>query len=615
MKKQKEKKEKRRKPKYGVFSCVKYMYGLLWKYERSLTYVGVLTVPLSLILTAIGLYTPTIVLLFLEKANVFSTVALIISGLLLSEMLFNLINNVVGSKIAWSEHSILMRMMYILECQRLDEDYYLEYSPDNQLLYERAERSVGNNHSAGVHFPMDFSGMLSTLLRFLLFGAVISLLNPIIILLLLLGNLINYIAINWERKRNYETEDQRNVLYRKLNYLSFRLSRDNRFGKDIRLYSLKDYLSELAIRLKKAIKGEREKTERRSLTVAIVSFLVVFVRDGAAYAFLIVQAVEGRVDAASFVLYFSAITSMSGVFSDILNSISRVSEGAHQISDFRERLEVKGKHNRGEGIPLPKGAFSVEFKNVTYKYPEGEKNVLENISFKIEAGERIALVGLNGAGKTTLTKLMCGLLIPDEGEVLLDGRSIFEYNRDEMYSLFSLVPQYYNLFPFSIARNITLTTDEETINEEKLKNCIEFSGLSEKIDLLPEREQTPLNRQVNKNGIELSGGETQRLLLARVLYNKKSCIILDEPTAALDPIAEDRMYRKYNEIAGGSTAIFISHRLASTRFCHRIFLLDGATLAEVGDHEELMAKGGKYRELFDIQSRYYKEGEKANEEG
>ena len=203
--------------------------------------------------------------------------------------------------------------------------------------------------------------------------------------------------------------------------------------------------------------------------------------------------------------------------------------------------------------------------------------------------------------------LMCGLILPDEGEIFLNGHSLYEYNRDEMYNLFGLVPQKFNLLPVSIARNIASAMTEEEIDYGKLQHCIETAGLSEKISTLPEGVHTPYNRIIHKNAAEFSGGEFQKLLLARLLYKNPPCIILDEPTAALDPIAEDRIYRNYREIAANATAVFISHRLASTRFCDRIFLLDGATFAEVGTHEELMAAGKKYKELFDIQSKYYKE--------
>lgn len=373
--------------------------------------------------------------------------------------------------------------------------------------------------------------------------------------------------------------------------------------------SLHDHLTDLyASDLK-----EKKKLERRSMLTALEKFLVVLVRDGAAYAFLIYKATRGEVDAASFLLYFSAITAMSGLMGGVLSTFNRVFEGAMQVSDFREAMEVPDGLNRGEGIPIPNRPFSIEFKNVSYKYPEGEKKVLDNISFRIEAGEKIALVGLNGAGKTTLTRLVCGLLLPDEGEVLIDGHTLFEYNRDEMYSLFGMVPQNYKLLPISIARNIASAMREEEIDRKRLEYCVEVAGLSEKIASLPMGLETPLNREVNRDGIELSGGETQKLLLARLLYKNPLCIILDEPTAALDPIAEDKLYRRYNEIAAHATSVFISHRLASTRFCDRIFLLDGANFAEVGTHDELMQAKGKYWELFNIQSKYYQSEDGKNE--
>lgn len=607
-KKAKEKKQTRRKPKYGMFSCVGYIYRLLWNTERSLAFTGIFTVPLSLILAALALYTPTLILRALETSGRFSYIALVILGLLLAKLLFDLADNVIQTKITNSEHYVVLRLEYMWNQRQRDRDWYFEYDPEVQKLDQRARNTVGNNHTAGVHFPMMFASMLSSLLQFFLFGTVVSLLHPLIILLLALGCAVNYGMSKWERNKNWNDRDVRNKIQKKIGYLSFDLSRDFQYAKDVRLYQMKDSLFERFQRLLKEDRTERIKLNRRGLLTAFVSFLVVLIRDGAAYAFLIYKAVQGEVDASSFLLYFSAITSMSGLMGGILGKINWVSEGALQISDFREDIELQDKLNRGPGIPVPTAPFSIEFRHVSYKYPEGEKKVLDDISFRIKPGEKIALVGLNGAGKTTLTMLICGLLLPDEGEVLLDGKPLTDYNRDEMYSLFGLIPQDYHLLPVSIARNIASALTDGEIDRKKLTRCIELAGLTEKIASLPKGAETPLNRELNRDGVELSGGEAQKLLLARLLYKNPLCLILDEPTAALDPIAEDRMYRKYNEIASRATSIFISHRLASTRFCNRIFLLDGANFAEIGTHDELMAAGGKYRELFDVQSKYYQEG-------
>ena len=613
-KKEKKQKEPKRKPKYGVFSCIGYIYRLLWKYEKGLVFTCVLTIPLSLILTVISLYTPSLILSTLETANRFSYVALVIIGLLLSKLFFDLGNTIIQAKIGIAENYVREYMCDVRRGQKRSRDWHLRYDPELDKLDDRALEAVQNVHSAGVHFPMEFSNMLTQILNFFLFGSVISLLHPAIILLLALGCLILYFVSRWERTVNRKDIDMRNSLDRKITYLTFRVAQNLKYGKEIRLYNMAEPLRNHLTRLFDLRANIQKKEERRSILAALADYLILLIRDGAAYVFLIYKAVQGEVDASSFVLYFSAIGAMSALMTGILGVINRVLDGALQVSDYREELEIPNYFNHGNGIPVPKKPFSIEFRNVSFRYPLGEKKILDNVSFRIEPGEKIALVGLNGAGKTTLTMLMSGLLVPDEGEILLDGQPLVAYNYEEMHSLFGLVPQDYHILPISIAKNITAVMTEDQIDFDKLNKCIETAGLNKKIASLKNGVNTTLNRQIDPDGIELSGGEMQKLLLARMLYKNPMCIILDEPTAALDPIAEDRMYRQYNEIAANATVVFISHRLASTRFCDRIFLLDGATLAEEGTHEELLTRGKKYRELFDIQSKYYREGVEKDDE-
>ncbi len=606
MEKEKKKKEPKRKPKYGLFSSVAYIYRILWQTERGLAFTGLFTVPVTVVLTALSLYTPSAVLRALSSQKGFSYVAQVILGLLLAKLCFDLANTVIWQKISGAEHLVLMQLIYMYNYYQRMRDDYLSYDVQMMKLDERGDAAIRDNHTAGVHFPMDFANLAGTILNFILFGSVISLLNPVIVLLLLAGSAINYAVGAWERRKNWETQDIRNKLDKKIKYTTLGISNNFCWAKDIRLYHMQDGLHERFMRLHGMAKSEKWKCERRSVLAAIVGFLIVLVRDGAAYGFLIGKVAAGELTAASFVLYFSAITSMSGLMGRILWTINRVLDGALEVSDFREGLETDGKLNHGKGIPVPKKAFSIEFRHVSFRYPKGEKKVLDDVSFTIKAGEKVALVGVNGAGKTTLTRLMCGLLLPDEGEILLDGHTLYEYNRDEMYTLFGLIPQSYSILPCSIAKNIACVGEDEEIDSKRLWKSIEQAGLAEKIAALPLGVNTPLGRELSNDGIELSGGETQKHLLARLLYKNPLFLILDEPTAALDPIAEDRVYHQYGEITKETTSVFISHRLASTRFCDRIFLLDGANFAEVGTHEELMAAGGKYRELFDVQSKYYK---------
>ena len=604
---EKSKKEPKRKPKYGLFSCVGYIYRYLWKNDRRLVFHGVFTVPVTLIAAALALYIPSLILDALETGTTFSYVALVIVGLLLAGFIAELANEILKIRNETAEFYMMDYLLYQQLSNQRTRDWYLQYSKEVQELDQRAYKAVDTNHAAGVHLPMDFAAIVATILNFLLFGGIVSMLNPLIVVLLAAGCAITYTMTAWERKRKYQQQDERNAAEKRKRYVH-QLSGTFKYGKDVRLYRMQGYLHSLSRKIIGQCQYFVDLLERRSFLTASVSFLVVLLRDGLAYGFLIYKAVAGELDAAKFVLYFNAITALSGYMTEILTNWNKVAEGSLQISDYREDLEIQDSLNHGEGIPTPKGPFTIEFKNVSYKYPMGEKQILDHVSFKIEAGEKIALVGLNGAGKTTLTMLMCGLLLPDEGEVLIDGHSILEYNRDDLYELFGLVPQNYNLLPMSIGRNIACTMTEEEIDRKKLWQCLETAGLVEKISSLPMKENTPLHREIYEDAVDLSGGEKQKLLLARLLYKNPSCIILDEPTAALDPIAENRMYQKYNEITANATSVFISHRLASTRFCDRIFLLDGANFAEEGTHDDLMAAGKKYRELFDIQSKYYREG-------
>lgn len=247
--------------------------------------------------------------------------------------------------------------------------------------------------------------------------------------------------------------------------------------------------------------------------------------------------------------------------------------------------------------------YEISLKNVSFSYPGSNKEILHNLNLTIHGGEKLAVVGLNGAGKTTLIKLICGFYDPTQGEVLLNGHDIKEYNRLKYYALFSAVFQQFSILETSILENVTQSHGE--INREKALACLERAGLHNKVSSLTNKEDTHIGRIVYDDGISLSGGELQSLMLARALYKDAPILVLDEPTAALDPIAENSIYQKYNDMTAQKTSIYISHRLASTRFCDRIIFLAHGAIEEEGTHQSLIDAGGSYAKLFQIQSKYY----------
>ena len=360
-----QKKETKYQPKYGLFSCVKYTYRLLWNTERELVWVSLFMVPLSLILSALTIYITPTVISVLETSQHFSTVTLIIMGLLFAKLLFDLAQNIISTKTEYAQYRMSNQMMYLWQCKRRDRDWNHEYNPEVQHHDERCKNAFQSPGSAGSNFPMDFANIIASILNFVLFGSVISLLNPMIILLLVLGCFLNYLAENWRRRQNLNDLDLRNDLLKKLNYSTRDMSTNFQFAKDMRLYNMEAPLLKRLEHVFDQTLAAVAKMERRSLLVATINLLIILIRDGAAYAVLIYKTVQGEVDAASFILIFSAITAMSSLMDKVLQILNRIFDGAVQVSEFRETFALQDNLNRRKGIPVPTGPFSIEFKNVS----------------------------------------------------------------------------------------------------------------------------------------------------------------------------------------------------------------------------------------------------------
>ena len=400
--------------------------------------------------------------------------------------------------------------------------------------------------------------------------------------------------------------------WRKMNYYE-RNSMNISAGKDIRIFGLKklfDYHFDLMINVYKKFRYKYQ-LKWYYPTLADTSFN--FLRDWLAYTLLIHKVLTGQIDAATFTIYLGIIASFSQYIYDVSMHFADLRDASHQFNDYHDFMKQKDVFERKNGQEMSltdsstaytENAPSIEFRNVSFTYEGSDKPVLQNINFKISANEKIALVGNNGAGKTTIVKLLCGLYSPTGGEILVDGKSINDIGVESYQDMISVLFQDTSPIALSIAENVC-GCEPEDVDLKKLKDCLEKAGLYEKVNSLSKKEKTYITQTLDEKGVVLSGGETQKLFLAKAMYKDGAMLILDEPTSALDPIAESRIYEEYNELADKKTAVFISHRLASTKFCDRILFLDGGQIVEEGTHDQLMKKGGKYREIFDIQSHYY----------
>ncbi len=441
---------------------------------------------------------------------------------------------------------------------------------------------------------------------FLVFLTILSPLNPWILALMVFTCVLGFLIFRYTSNWKYRHREEEAQCHAKLAYIQNK-SQSITMAKDIRIFGLQNWLDDISSSIQKTYMDFLLRCEKMLLLGDLADVFFTIARNGIAYVYLLHLALSEDLSVSAFLLYFTAISTFTTWVNGILQQCSDLHKESLDISSLRTFLDYPDPFRFQNGKPIPpKAPYELRLEQVSYRYPGAARDTIHQMNLTLHPGEKLAIVGLNGAGKTTLVKLLCGLLDPTKGRVLLNGQDIRDFNRQDYYALFSAVFQNYSLLDVTLAENIA--QDYKDINEKRIWDCLEKAGLTQMVQQLQTGLATHTGREVYLDGVLFSGGQTQRLMLARALYKNSPILPLDEPTAALDPLAENDIYLKYHEMTEGKTSLFISHRLASTRFCDRILYLEHGTILEEGTHEELLQAGGAYAQLFDTQSRYYQEG-------
>lgn len=489
----------------------------------------------------------------------------------------------------------VMSLPYI----RLEDPYYLD-------LKERAAFAF-LNQQAMLNVITGLAELLQKGSTLLGLTVIMLTLSPVLVVILLV--LVGLMLLLQKRLSVHMREIHEMILpiNRRYGYYATQAFSDQ-VQKDLRLYDMSGMLGERIDWYNRDMTATFDGYRRREGfymgLYSVINDLQATISYGYVGLRVITDWFGGRIGLGSFTMYVNAAVQFSANITGFGQAVIRLRQLLGYLDPFMELMELPDEQDTLQGVEFTGPVESIVFENVDFTYPGSEKKVLDHISFSVEKGEKIAVVGLNGAGKTTLIKLLCRLYQPQEGRILVNGRDIQEYNYESYMRQVAAVFQDYRLFAFSIEENISCQTVGQS--EEVVRKLVSQVGLAEKMEELPEGIHTYLGKAYDEEGTEFSGGQQQKVAIARALYKDASLIILDEPTSALDPLAEAEIYENFNELAGGKTAIYISHRMSSSVFCHKVLVIDEGRVADFDRHEELMKKEGSlYRRMFEAQAENY----------
>ena len=608
--------------KYSLSNNVFFLLRMIRKYLPMSFVFVIIDIPLAVFLDYVGVRIPNLIVGMIQGYSV--SVGIIAA--------FGIASVVAAVILQYGNRMVSAQAPQL--CAKLDLKLFEKYmtcsyekleEADFTAHYKEADGYLADdNHflsEAAMHIIEIGSGALGIILYF----SILIRLPKWVLAVLITGTIVELLisrnAEN-ERKKRQETIGR---LTRKADYMN-KTAADVRSAKDIRIFGMLPWLEEKFTAVLDRFHIENTQVEKQRIRIAGIRAGISGVLEILTGILLAVFVLQEKLSLAEYILYVGAIRSFSMwsfQFGTLMQNFYRMNGDLSRIRSFIDgeetiqsntQTQVNKQSNRSivntTGMKFDH-VLKIEFSHVFYRYPKSDRWIVKDLSFVIEDGEKIALVGMNGAGKTTMIKLLCGLLIPTKGTIRINGVSSTDISREDYYRLFSTVFQDIHLFPASIQKNIVCS--DEQIDLIRFDYAVKKSGMDQVAQKFRDGLNTLLVAEVDEDAVNLSGGQVQKLMLARAIYKNAPILLLDEPTAALDPIAEKNIYLQYNEMAEGKVSVFISHRLASTVFCDRIFFMKNGIIAEEGTHEELIQKKGDYYEAFSVQSKYYQEEEEGTQ--
>lgn len=597
---------------YGVISNCRYIFEKFVKYRKSLILFIITGSIAAASMTYLWSFIGKLVIDMIEQQasspdkdiKPLLYLTLITSA---AELLFMWLNTVSSMKM--SVGFTYVKLMIIKEriAKTLGMEYEALETPEMLDRLQKAKRATAGDWQ-GVQGMMTYMQVMGVqIISVTIAVAIMTTFNPWIIFIIVVLSFAQFLFFDYIRKKDKkEMWDAMMPHWRKLEYME-NVTTDFSYAKDIRLFGMQKYLAKKQIDVYDEELRHWIKSRQYWIYNTIFAHGISLLRQLIIIGWLVYSVVFNGLSIGNFTLYTASAAAFSNAINEILQALSALRERSAHTDDYRSFMDIPSADDKAQTIPIPPAdKYTFEFENVSFKYRGQEKYALKNVNLTLHAGEKLAVVGLNGAGKSTFIKLLLRLYDVTEGCILMNGTDIRKFDRKEYYELFAPAFQDVMVFAFPVAENVSM---KEPFNTDKAEaeKMLRLAGLGDKLDKLEKGVDTELLKVLYDDGVDLSGGEKQKLALARALYKKSKIIVLDEPTAALDALAEFRLYQSFNELVGDRTAVYISHRLSSTRFCDRVAMFKDGEMVEIGTHDSLMEADGAYADMFRVQAQYYVE--------